>query len=228
MVFCVVGALSISSFPLFSGFISKSLVLSASADPGHFLVWIALTVASVGVLEHAGIKIPYSMFFGHNRGLKVKEAPRHMLLAMGLAAALCIGIGIWPEPLYALLPYPVEYQPYTISHVVTQLQLLLFAGFAFTLLIRFGLYPVELRSINLDVDWLYRRFLPGLVGLIAHQMRYAWHGLTQAGTYRLERTLVFVHRMHGPQGMLARTWPTGSMVLWIAVLLGITLCLAYL
>ena len=228
MVFCIVGALSISSFPLFSGFISKSLILSASADTGHFLVWISLTVASVGVLEHAGIKIPYSMFFGHDRGLKVKEAPHHMLLAMGLAAALCIGVGVWPEPLYALLPYPVDYQPYTTGHVVTQLQLLIFAGFAFALLIRRGLYPAELRSINLDLDWLYRRFLPSLVGIIAHQTRHAWRGLARLANYRIERTLVLVYRAHGPQGALARTWPTGSMVLWIAVLLGITLGLAYL
>jgi multicomponent Na+:H+ antiporter subunit D len=228
MVFCIVGALSISSFPLFSGFISKSLILSASADTGHFLVWVALTVASVGVLEHAGIKIPYSMFFGHDRGLKVKEAPPHMLLAMGLAAALCIAVGIWPEPLYALLPYPVDYVPYTTAHVVTQLQLLLFAGFAFALLIRLGLYPAELRSINLDFDWLYRRFLPELFGLAAHQTRHLWRGLARFTTYRIERGLVVIYRAHGPQGPLARTWPTGSMVLWIAVLLGITLCLAYL
>jgi multicomponent Na+:H+ antiporter subunit D len=228
MVFCIVGALSISSFPLFSGFISKSLIVSSSANTGHFLVWIALTVASVGVLEHAGIKIPYSMFFGHDRGLKVREAPPHMLLAMGLAAAICIGVGIWPEPLYALLPYPVDYAPFTVAHVVTQLQLLLFAALAFALLTRFGLYPAELRSVNLDVDWLYRRFLPGLIRRAALFIATTWHSLARFGTYRIERVLVLVHRTHGPQGVLARTWPTGSMVLWIAVLLGITLCLAYL
>jgi multicomponent Na+:H+ antiporter subunit D len=228
MVFCIVGALSISSFPLFSGFISKSLIVSSSANTGHFLVWIALTVASVGVLEHAGIKIPYSMFFGHDRGLKVREAPPHMLLAMGLAAAICIGVGIWPEPLYALLPYPVDYAPFTVAHVVTQLQLLLFAALAFALLTRFGLYPAELRSVNLDFDWLYRRFLPRLIRRAALFIATAWHSLARFGTYRIERVLVLVHRTHGPQGVLARTWPTGSMVLWIAVLLGITLCLAYL
>jgi len=228
MIFCIVGALSISSFPLFSGFISKSLVMSASADTGHFVVWLVLVVASVGVLEHSGIKIPYSMFFGHDRGLKVKEAPVHMLLAMGLAAALCIGIGVWPEPLYALLPYPVDYQPYTTDHVVTQLQLLLFATLAFAFLIRQGLYPAELRSVNLDFDWIYRRMLPGLLALIASLVQTSWQALSRRVDYRLDRLLVTVYRTHGPQGVLARTSPTGSMVLWIAVLLGITLALTYL
>jgi multicomponent Na+:H+ antiporter subunit D len=228
MVFCIVGALSISSFPLFSGFVSKSLIMSASADTGHFIVWLALVAASVGVLEHAGIKIPYSMFFGHDRGLKVKEAPRHMLFAMGLAAALCVGIGIWPEPLYALLPYPVDYIPYTSGHVLTQLQLLFFAGLAFALLIRLRLYPIELRGINVDFDWLYRRFLPAIAGLVAYHVRAVWRGLARFGNRRIERSLDIVYRSHGPQGLLARTWPTGSMVLWIAVLLGITLGLTYL
>ncbi len=226
--FCLAGAFSIASLPLFSGFVAKSLVLSAASGSGYFAVWIALTFASVGVLAHTGIRIPYVMFFGRDRGLKVKEAPHHMLIAMGLASVFCLVIGVWPAPLYALLPYPVTYQPYSIGHVLTQLQLLAFAGLAFALLIRFELNPVVLRSITLDVDWLYRRFLPGLVALVAQQMRYAWHGLTRAGLYRLGRGLVLVHRAYGPQGAIARTWPTGSMVLWIAALLGITLFLAYL
>lgn len=228
MVFCIVGAMSISAFPLFSGFVSKSLILSASADTGHFVVWLTLLIASVGVLEHSGIKIPYSMFFGHDRGLQVKEAPLHMLIAMGLAAALCVGIGIWPEPLYGLLPYPVEFHPYTTDHVLTQLQLLFFAALAFAVLIRYGLYPAELRSINLDFDWFYRRLLPGMMLIVAYQVRDGWHALVRAFDYRLNRLLVVVYRTHGPEGVLARTTQTGAMVFWIAVVLGITLALTYL
>lgn len=228
MLFCVVGALSISSFPIFSGFIAKSLIVSASADAGHFAVWIVLVAASVGVLEHAGIKIPYSMFLAHDRGLKVKEAPLHMLAAMGLAAGLCIAIGRWPEPLYALLPYPVDYVPYSRDHVLSQLQLLLFAGFAFALLIRMRLYPVELRSINLDFDWFYRRLFPGIATIAAFHLRTAWTATLREIRYRLDRAFVTIYRMHGPEGILARTWPTGSTILWIAVLLGITLTLTYL
>jgi multicomponent Na+:H+ antiporter subunit D len=85
-----------------------------------------------------------------------------MLLAMGLASVLCIGIGVFPQPLYDLLPYPVDYVPYTTDHVLAQMQLLLFSALAFAVLQRTGLYPPELRSINLDTDWLYRR-VPQLV-----------------------------------------------------------------
>ncbi|HUD51163.1 MAG TPA: Na(+)/H(+) antiporter subunit D [Parvibaculum sp.] len=228
MAFCLAGALAISSFPFFSGFATKSLVLSASAETGHFVVWLVLLAASVGTLLHTGIKVPWSMFLGHDQGLKVKEAPAHMLIAMGLAAALCVGIGVWPEPLYALLPYPVDYEPYTTDHVVTQLQLLLFAALAFAFLIRRGLYLAELRSVNLDVDWTYRRMLPGLLALVSGLVQTSWQALSRRVDYRLDRLLVTVYRTHGPQGVLARTSPTGSMVLWIAVLLGITLALTYL
>lgn len=228
MTFCIVGSLSISAFPLFSGFVAKSLIVSATADTGHLWVWIALLVASVGVLEHAGIKIPYSMFFGHDRGWKVKEAPLHMLIAMGIAAALCLAIGIWPNVLYNLLPYPIDYQPYTSGHVITQLQLLFFAALAFAVLIRLNIYPAEYRAINLDFDWLYRRLLPRIIARIAALVTRIWHTLADATEGRIDRTIDMVYRTHGPQGPLARTWPTGSMILWIAILLGITLSLAYL
>jgi len=228
MVFCVVGAMSISAFPLFSGFISKSLILSASADTGHYFVWLALVVASVGVLEHSGIKIPYFTFFGHDAGHRVKEAPFHMLLAMGIAAALCVGLGVFPSLLYGILPYDVDYEPYTVSHVMTQLQLLLFAGLAFAVLMRTGLYPAEIRSVNLDTDWTYRRFLPAVIGVLRNIVRSTWGLGVRIVENQFDRLLTGVYRAHGPQGALARTWPTGSMVLWIAVLLGVTLMLTYM
>ena len=228
MIFCVVGAMSISAFPLFSGFISKSLILSASADTGYFFVWLALVVASVGVLEHSGIKIPYFTFFAHDAGHRVKEAPFHMLLAMGITAALCVGLGIFPSLLYGILPYEVDYTPYTTTHVVTQLQLLLFAGLAFAVLMRTGLYPAEFRSVNLDFDWFYRRMLPGIAGGIRHAVTGTWRFAARVTMHRIDRLLAGIYRAHGPQGLLARTWPTGSMVLWIAVLLGMTLVLTYI
>ncbi|MEQ9530169.1 MAG: proton-conducting transporter membrane subunit, partial [Parvibaculaceae bacterium] len=228
MIFCIVGAMSISAFPLFSGFISKSLILSASADTGYFFVWLALVVASVGVLEHSGIKIPYFTFFAHDAGHRVKEAPFHMLLAMGITAALCVGLGVFPSLLYGILPYEVEYTPYTTTHVVTQLQLLLFAGLAFAVLMRTGLYPAEFRSVNLDFDWIYRRMLPAIVGGIRHAVTSTWRFAARVTLHRVDRMMIGIYRAHGPQGPLARTWPTGSMVLWIAVLLGMTLVLTYI
>jgi multicomponent Na+:H+ antiporter subunit D len=80
-----------------------------------------------------------------------------MVLAMGLAAFACIFIGVFPQPLYNLLPFTVDYIPYTGAHVVGQLQLLMFGALAFALLILSGYYPPEIKSINLDVDWTYRK-----------------------------------------------------------------------
>jgi multicomponent Na+:H+ antiporter subunit D len=155
--FCIVGAASISAFPLFSAFATKSMVMEAAAV-GHMpIIWFMLLFASAGVFHHAGIKIPFFAFFSHDSGIRTKEAPLHMLLAMGLAAFLCIFIGVFPDALYRILPYQVDYAPYSAPHVVAQLQLLFFSALAFTLLILSGIYPAEMRAINLDADWLYRK-----------------------------------------------------------------------
>ncbi|MCP4717979.1 MAG: Na(+)/H(+) antiporter subunit D [Desulfobacteraceae bacterium] len=156
-LFCLVGAASISAFPLFSGFVSKSMIVSASAKEQIFLLWMVLQFASTGVVDHAGIKVPFFTFFGHDSGIRAKEPPLNMLLAMGIAAFLCVGLGVYFKPLYALLPFPVHYEPYTGAHVVGQLQLLMFGAFAFTLLILSGYYVPEVKSRNLDADWTYRK-----------------------------------------------------------------------
>ncbi len=126
--FCMVGAASISAMPLFSAFVTKSMIMSEAMDKGYFWVWLTLLFASAGVVEHAGIKIPYFAFFAHDSGKRCKEAPANMLTAMAISAALCIAIGSLPSVFYTLLPYNAAYQPYTLEHVVTQIQLLLFAA----------------------------------------------------------------------------------------------------
>jgi multicomponent Na+:H+ antiporter subunit D len=156
-LFCIIGAASISAFPLFSGFVSKSMIISAAAEEKLTAVWLILQFASAGVFHHAGIKVPYFTFFGHDSGIRTREPPLNMLLAMGTAAFFCVFIALFPGVLYAVLPYPVSYVPYTPAHVVGQLQLLMFGALAFCLLILSGHYPPELRAINLDVDWVYRR-----------------------------------------------------------------------
>ena len=155
-LFCIVGAASISAFPLFSGFVSKSMIISAAAHNKLIIIWLMLQFASAGVFHHAGIKVPFFMFFGHDSGIRAKEPPLNMLAAMGMAAFLCIFLGIYPYPLYSILPTPVDYVPYTAAHVVGQLQLLMFGALAFCLLILSGYYPAEMRAINLDTDWFYR------------------------------------------------------------------------
>jgi len=227
--FCIVGAMSISAFPLFSGFISKSLILTAAGTGEHAnaVLLLGLLFASAGVMEHSGIKIPYFAFFAHDSGIRCKEAPWNMLGAMGITAALCIFIGVMPGPLYSLLPYSVQFEPYTFGHVVTQLQLLMFSALAFAMLVRFKFYPPELPSVNLDSDWIYRRLLPRFVGAIARRGGALSEraGLTLRA--RLTGLLDRVYRHHGPEGVFARTWATGSAVMWVAVLLVVCLIVYY-
>ncbi|MGD8934685.1 MAG: Na(+)/H(+) antiporter subunit D, partial [Gammaproteobacteria bacterium] len=143
---CIVGACSISAFPLFSGFVSKSMIMVAMIEEGHDYLWLMLLFASAGVFHHAGIKIPYFAFFAHDSGIRTEEAPLNMLVAMSIAAVLCILIGTQPQLLYALLPWPVDYWPYDTTHVLAQLQLLFFSALAFVWLNKQGLYPPELHG----------------------------------------------------------------------------------
>lgn len=226
-IFCIIGAMSISAFPLFSGFVAKSLTMSAVGYEGLFFVWLALLFASAGVLEHSGIKIPYFAFFGHDSGKRPKEAPPQMLLAMGIASALCIGVGVFPGVLYGMLPYPVKYVPYTAAHVVTQMQLLLFAILAFALLIRFRLYPAEVRSTNLDFDWFYR--VPGraFAGWVAGASGATFNAFWGIVAGRVHAIMERIYAVHGPEGQMARSWPIGFMALWTAILLAFVLLIAF-
>ena len=223
MIFCVVGAASISAFPLFSGFVTKSLILSDAAHEGYYIVWGILLFASAGVFHHSGIKIPYFAFFAHDSGLRPKEAPTHMLLAMGITAFLCIAVGVYPDPLYALLPYEVDYVPYTTTHVITQLQLLMFSALAFTVLMRTGIYPPELKSVNLDTDVVYRRFLPRMITRLRNIISSFWMFGTWFAKAKANKLVKTLHNSHGPEGRMARVWPNGAMVLWIAIILTATL-----
>ena len=203
--FCIVGAASISAFPLFSGFVTKSMILTAAAEEGYVIPFLILLFASAGVFHHSGIKIPFFTFFAHDSGKRPKEAPINMLLAMGLTAFLCIAIGVYPQPLYALLPYPVDYTPYTTTHVVTTLQLLLFSGLAFATLQRTGLYPPELRSTVLDFDFSYRWLAPRAIGWFMDSGGRAWSTLTGNLLTLLRGLIALVLKYHGPNMLLART-----------------------
>ena len=211
-----IGALAISSFPFTSGFVSKSMISQTAADEHLALVWFLLAAASAGVFLHAGIKFPWFVFFQKDSGLRPADPPWTMQVAMGFFAFLCVAIGVVPGPLYRILPYPVEYEPYTAAHLVAQFQLLLFAGLAF-----FVMLPMMKRTltITLDFDWLYRRLGPWASRGIAVRVATV-RTLTEASLMmRLDGVLRRLFRTHGPQGILARTWPTGSMVLWVLVLL---------
>jgi multicomponent Na+:H+ antiporter subunit D len=155
-LFCAIGALSIST-PLTAGFVSKSMVLDAAAHGHMGIIWLTLLFGSAGVFLCSGIKIVFFAFFSRDVGHRVQEAPASMLIAMGIAAFFCIFLGAYPKFLYSILPYPVDFVPYTAPHVLSQLQLLMFSALAFTLLLRSGIYPAEIRAINLDTDLVYRK-----------------------------------------------------------------------
>jgi multicomponent Na+:H+ antiporter subunit D len=224
---CIVGAASISAFPLFSGFVSKTMVMQAALEQGHGWVWLVLLFASAGVFHHAGIKIPYFAFFAHDSGIRAKEPPLNMLLAMGIAAAICVFNGCYPWLLYSLLPFPVSYDPYTATHVLAQLQLLFFSALAFAWLMLMRRYPPELPSVNLDFDWLYRAGLPRLAAFAVRLGAPIDRGLRELALRPARRLVLELVRQHGPHGVLSRDWPSGSMALWATALLAVALILYF-
>lgn len=213
----IIGALSISSFPLTSGFVSKSMISEAAAESHLAIVWFLLAAASAGVFLHAGIKFPWFVFFQKDSGLRPADPPWNMQLAMALCALLCVGLGVLPAPLYAMLPSDPAYEPYTAAHVVFQLQLLLFSGLAFFLMLG---WLQRTLTVTLDADWLWRRF----AWSVAHVATISVKPVSSAlGSWRRRARVtgrVYLRRYHGPTGTLGRTWPTGAMALGTILLLG--------
>ncbi|MDU0353007.1 Na(+)/H(+) antiporter subunit D [Paraglaciecola aquimarina] len=229
----IIGALAISSFPLTSGFTTKSMISQAAVDMELVWVYMALTAASAGVFLHAGIKFPWFVFFQKDSGLRPKDAPWNMSLAMVIFSGVCILLGVFPELLYGLLPYPVDYVPYKIGKVLFYLQLLLFSGLAF-----FVLLPLMKRTltISLDIDWLWRRAGYSLLKIVDRMFSAIGAAI---GKQRI-RIQAFSHLMairylgqphtadSKERGMFARSWPIGTTALWIAVLLSVYVLLYYL
>lgn len=212
----MIGAMAISAFPLTSGFVSKSMVSQAALD-GHLLwVWLLLTAASAGAFLHAGIKFPWFVFFQKDSGLRPAEPPLSMRWAMVIFSFFCIALGVWPDPLYALLPYSVNYVPYTGAHVVTQLQLLLFSGLAFFVMLP---YLKRTLTITLDTDWLWRTLLPALLCKVGMPLAKAWNMLVHAAYVLITESMALVLYQHRQDGRFARTWSTRSMAMWVLVLL---------
>ena len=220
---CIIGAGAISAFPLFSAFVTKSMVMVAAIEEHHYVVWAFLLFASAGVLEHAGIKIPYFSFFAHDSGIRTREAPRNMIIAMLVGAVLCILIGTFPGVLYSLLPYETDYRPYDWNHVLTQVQLLAFGALGFVTLVMWKVYPEERRAVHIDAEVVYRRLGPWLVRSIGGHVRAADRYARRAVLDVVDVVFRFTRRGTGPSGPLARSWPTGSMVFWVAVLLAASL-----
>jgi len=146
---------------------------------------------------------------------------------MTISATLCIGIGCYPQALYALMPFTNTYDPYTSGHVLAQLQLLLFSALAFLSLRIYKIYPPELRSANLDANWLYRRFVPHMIETISNRITAMDKAFRAASVGALTKGTLWLAGYHRQEGVLARTWPTGSMVLWVAIILGASLVMYF-
>ena len=224
---CIIGAASISAFPLFSGFVSKSMVMTAAAQEGHTIVFLLLLFASAGVFHHAGIKIPFFAFFAHDSGIRTREPPLNMIMAMGIAAGICIFNGVYPWALYSILPWEADYQPYTWSHVISQTQLLFFSALAFALLMVSGLYPPELKSVNLDVDWIYRKIGMKLLRALQHLLESVWEIFVKL-LHNIQSTIVRQTKvLSAPNGVMARTWSTSTGTSWMLAILAILLAILF-
>jgi multicomponent Na+:H+ antiporter subunit D len=220
----IIGALAISGFPLTSGFTTKTMISQAAADESLVTVYYLLAAASAGVFLHAGIKFPWFVFFQRDSGLRPKDAPWNMAVAMVFFSVLCILFGVAPELLYRYLPYPVDYQAYTASKVLFYLQLLLFSGLAFFLLL-----PLMRRTetISLDTDWIWRVALFRVARILESGMAHAGRLLSGGTRSVLGRLGLKARRYFGgptddsdeAHGVFARAWPIGTTALWIAVLL---------
>ncbi len=200
LIFGAVGALSISSFPGTSGFTSKSLIIDGAIHEHLRWVWLVLEIASAGVFLHAGIKFPYFVFFAKDKGLRPGETNKSMLLAMGFMSFMCIFLGLYPQPLYNILPYDVQYQAYTFNHVISQLQLLMFSALVFFLFL-----PLLKRTetISIDTDWFYRKG----GRLFCYIMDKILNGLNEVS----ER--IFVGRLASYLGRISRDGPTRAALL---------------
>jgi multicomponent Na+:H+ antiporter subunit D len=163
MIYTMIGGLSISAFPFFSGFISKSMTVAAFGEEHLTWAFMLLMLASAGTFLHTGLKIPYFIWFGKDQGIKAKEPPLNMEIAMIIGSLFCIGLGIFYRPLYALLPYPVHFEPYTVYHTWETLQVLLFTQLGFFLLLKM-LWCKD--TISIDTDWFPRKGAKAFMWLV--------------------------------------------------------------
>lgn len=183
----MIGGFSISGVPFLSGFISKSMVISGAAGAHYPFVVLLLTLAAAGTFLSTTLKLPYAVFMGEDKGIKAADPPKNMLLGMGLAALICILLGVMPNLLYRLLPFPVDYHPYTAEHLLGSFQLLLATLLGFILFL-YKLHPEN--TISLDTDWVYRkgaacfrRLANPFQGIKGVQYQDMLQGLTRAAQY---------------------------------------------
>lgn len=218
----IIGALSISAFPLTSGFVTNSMIAGAAGEGNLAVVWFMLMAASAGVFLHAGLKFPWFVFFQNDSGLRPPDPPWNMRAAMVFLSILCIGIGVLPGPLYQLLPFDAEYVPYNGGHLVAYSQLLLFSGLGF-----FSLLPLmkQTETISLDWDWFWRRGGLAFLRWATRQWNAGFAALEGGLRGGARAAIGSVYALTGPDSAIGRHLRTGSAVLFATTILGVILVL---
>ncbi len=254
VIFYTIGAFSISGVPFFNGFISKSIVIAAAGADRRPLVELLLELASVGTFLSISLKLLYFMFFGPARASRpVSKIPLNMYVGMGAASVLCIVFGLFPALLYNQLPYRLYYEPYTVDHLVSSVQLLLATAAGFWLLLpKIGVK----NTISLDTDWFYRRPLAVLFQRLVDATHRVDRGSEQAGTLILEASKPYfnnpflaaerLNELFGsrsaPRGLPGKSepvraqpydehryrFPLGVTVFWVMVIFGLTVSLIWI
>ena len=179
LFFTVIGCLSISAAPYFAAYVSKSMIITAGFEEHLYIASWLLMFGATGTFIYNGLKLPYFLFFGKNNCSdetweRAEDPPVNMMIAMALGATLCLLVGSAPGFLYSMLPYPVDYNPFTAYHLAETLQLLGFAALAFFLL-KGLMKPVD--KMCIDLDWLYRQLGRGFLWLSKYPIQWfdtAW------------------------------------------------------
>lgn len=215
----VIGAAASMGVPLTSSFITKSLILQSATEQHLTWTWLILTGCSAAVVFNAGVRFPWLTFFQPQQSEAIEaghDPNKTSLFAMYCGAAICLLIGLLPQQFYAMLPPHQPYHPYTFNHVVEQFQLLVPATLLFFCFLP---QPTAQVSLQLDFDWLFRRPLLGLWNNIILNLFDFGGRSRDIFVSALVRSFLFLFRYHGPRGILARSWPTGSIALWVALIL---------
>ena len=223
-VAAIVGALTISALPLTSGYVTKSLITSGTGYAGLAEVWLALAAASAGAMVYVGLKFPWFTFFDGDAGLRADDPPLSMQAAMAGLVVLCLGLGIFWQPFYALVPGAGDYVPYKAGLVLQQLQILAAAALVF-FVARPWLAPR--RTVTLDWDWFWRRGGRALAREFQTQWLAAYGSMAEKTVAAGGQFVRALYRRHGPDGVFGRTRPSGYLALWMTGLLCASLLLAY-
>lgn len=164
-VFFFIAALSIAGFPGLAGFTCKSLSVVAAEHAGLEAVVLLMKIGSIGTVLSICFKMGYFLFFGKPKtALEIRKPPANMYTAMGITSGLCILYGIAPLLIYRMLPYAMDYHPYSPAHILEYIQLLTVAAIPFLMFLK-NMLPHT--ALSLDTDWFLRKPLAASVSAVS-------------------------------------------------------------